>query len=102
MVKIKIKDKIIEVEEVKGFGKIRGLMFRKKSMPLLFRFKKPTRMPIHSFFCKSFHAVWMKDGGVVEERFVKPFSISIKPKQPFTELVEIPVNLSTPRGGIYP
>lgn len=58
--KIKIKGKEIDVKEVKGFGKVSGLMFRKKSKPLLFKFKRPTRIPIHSFFCKPFHAVWMR------------------------------------------
>ena len=90
--KLKIKNEIIDVEEMKGFGKIRGLMFRKKSKPLLFRFKKPTRQRIHSFFCRPFRAIWMINGKVVEERDVKPFNFSIKPKQAFTELVEIPKN----------
>ena len=93
--KFKIKNKIIEVEEMKGFGKIRGLMFKKKSKPLLFKFGKPTRQRIHSFFCKPFRAIWIKDGKIVGERDVKPFTLSVRPKKSFTELVEIPFNSST-------
>jgi len=88
--KIKIKGKEIEVKEIKGFNKVRGLMFRKKSKPLLFRFKKLTRQRIHSCFCKPFCAIWMRNGKIVEEKSVKSFSISIRPKEFFTELVEVP------------
>lgn len=89
--KFKIKNKIIEVEEMKGFGMARGLMFKRKSKPLLFRFKSPTRRAIHSFFCKPFRAIWMKDGKIVEEREVKPFTFSVRPKKAYTELIEIPI-----------
>lgn len=87
--KIKIKNKIVEVEEMKGFGRFRGLMFRRRSKPLLFKFNKPNREPIHSFFCKPFYAVWMKDGKVVEEKLIKPFRFFVRPKKDFTELIEI-------------
>ena len=90
--KIKIKDKILEVEEMKGFKKITGLMFRKNSKPLLFKFDKPTREPIHSFFCRPFYAIWRRDGKIIKEMKVRPFRISIRPKEPFTELIEIPIN----------
>src|SRR3989344_2594152 len=89
--KIKIKNKFIEVEEMNGFDRFKGLMFRKKSKPLLFRFEKPVREPIHSFFCKSFYAVWMKDGKIVDEKLVKPFRFFVRPKDSFTDLVEFPV-----------
>ena len=90
--KFKINGKVLEVEEMKGFGKFRGLMFRKNSKPLLFKFKKLTRQPIHSFFCKPFHAIWMRNGKIIEEKEIKPFTLFIRPKDAFTELVEIPVN----------
>ena len=88
--KLKIKNKIFDVKEVKGFGKVTGLMFRKNSKPLLFRFDKPTRQPIHSFFCQPFYAVWRRDNKIIKEMEIKPFTISIRPKEPFTELIEIP------------
>lgn len=87
--KIKIKNKTLHVKEVKGLGKVRGLMFRKNSKPLLFKFKKPTRQRIHSYFCKPFRAIWMRDGKIIEERKIKPFTLSIRPKEPYTELIEI-------------
>lgn len=84
------KGKNIEVIECKSFfSKFRGLMFRKKSKPLLFVFDKPTTISIHSFFCKSFIAAWFLDGKIIEKRVVNPFSWNIKPKKPYTELLEI-------------
>jgi uncharacterized membrane protein (UPF0127 family) len=40
---------------------IRGLMFKSKSKPLLFKFKKNQPIRIHSLFCKPFHALWLDD-----------------------------------------
>ena len=68
-------------------------MFKKNSPPLLFIFKKPTRQPIHSFFCKPFIAIWLnKKNQIIEIKKVKPNQLSIKPKQKFTKLLEIPEN----------
>ena len=90
--RIKIKGKIIEVEECKSvWSKARGLMFKKNSLPLLFVFNKPTQQSIHSFFCKSFLAIWLNKGKIIEARTVKPFCFSVKPKEKFTEIVEIPL-----------
>lgn len=91
--KIKVKGKFVEAEVCDTIlSRARGLMFRKKSKPLLFVFKKPARRAIHSFFCQPFHAIWMMNGKIIEEREVKPFSFSIKPKQSFTHLLEIPIS----------
>lgn len=93
MNKIKIKGRILEVEECRtAFQKARGLMFRKKSKPLLFVFKKPTRQSIHSFFCRPFKAIWLINGKVIDEKTIEPFSISVKPKEKFTQLVEVLLN----------
>lgn len=89
--KIKIKGKLVEARVCDNvFSRARGLMFRRNSLPLLFVFKKPGRYSIHSFFCKPFRAVWMRGGKILEEGVVRPFSFSIKPKKPFTHLLEIP------------
>jgi len=91
--KIKLKGKIIEAEVCDTiFSKARGLMFRKHSKPMLFVFKKPTRQSIHSFFCRPFKAIWLYKGKIIDEKIVQPFSFSVKPKNPFTELVEIPLS----------
>jgi len=90
--KIKLKGKIIEAEVCDTtFAKARGLMFRKQSRPLLFIFKKPTRQSIHSFFCKPFLALWLYKGKIIDKKIVNPFSFSVNPRKPFTELVEIPL-----------
>ncbi len=90
--KIKIRGKIIEAEVCDTpLARARGLMFRKKSKPLLFVFKESKRRSIHSFFCSSFKAIWMLNKKVVNEKIVKPFSLSIKPKEKFNRLLEIPL-----------
>jgi len=92
---IKGKKKIIECEECKSFfSKARGLMFRKNPKPLIFNFKKPTKMVIHSFFCKPFIAVWLKKGKVIERKKVKPFSFSVRPREKYDCLVELPLMYS--------
>ena len=90
--KIKLKGKTIEAEVCDTLWKrARGLMFKKKSKPLLFVFKKPTRQSIHSLFCKPFFAIWFFNGKIIEEKVVKPFSFSVKPKTSFSQLIEIPL-----------
>jgi len=90
--KIQIKNRVIEADECRTiFSKMRGLMFRKQPNPLIFIFDKPTRQSIHSFFCIPFVAVWLLNGEVVEERFVKPYSFLVRPKAKYTQLVEIPL-----------
>ncbi len=77
------------------FSQIRGLMFRNKSYkkPLLFVFKKAGRYPIHSFFCRKFVAVWMFDKRIIEIKIVKPWKLSVTPKEKFNLLLEIPIKI---------
>jgi len=83
----------IKVKECKSFfSKVSGLMFRKKSPPLLFYFGKPRRYRIHSFFCRHFVAVWFNGNKIVDEKFVKPWIFWIQPKEKFDKLLEIPSN----------
>ncbi len=77
------------------FSQGRGLMFRKKSKPLLFVFKTKKRRAIHSFFCKEFYAIWLDGDKIVDEKLVKPWIVSIKPKEKFDRLLEIPTNTET-------
>jgi uncharacterized membrane protein (UPF0127 family) len=96
--KIKIKDKIIEAEECGGvWKKAKGLMFRKDSKVLVFKFRKPTRQSIHSFFCRPFLAIWLNRGKIVDKKIIKPFQLFIRPKGKFETLVEVPLrNKYTP------
>lgn len=58
--KIYFNNQILEVQVCKSpLSKFRGLMFKKKSPPLLFIFKKEKNICIHSFFCKPFKAIWL-------------------------------------------
>lgn len=85
----------IEVRKVSALGKISGLMFKKKETEnLLFEFKKPTQIAIHSYFVFfPFLAVWLDSyKKVIEYKIVKPFTWAIKPSKPFNYLVEIPLN----------
>ena len=89
--KIKIRGKIIETEICNNiFSQARGLMFRKKSLPLLFIFKNAKKRAIHSLFCVPFRAIWFNKGIIVDEKFVKPWKLYIKPKKEFDKLLEIP------------
>lgn len=69
-------------------------MFRtRKTEPLLFEFKKPVLIPIHSLFVFfKFKACWYdKHGLLIESRVIKPFQINIKPSKSFSKLVEVPI-----------
>ena len=92
--KVKLRGETIKAKVCNRLQKISGLMFKKKETePLLFEFSKPTRMAIHSYFVFfPFIAVWMNKDKIVEVRKVKPFTFHIKPKKPFTKLLEIPIN----------
>jgi len=90
--RVKINGGRIEARECRSiWEKTRGLMFRKDSEPIVLIFKNPTRRAIHSFFCKPFLAVWVREGRVIERRIVNPFSLSVKPREKFTHLFEIPL-----------
>ena len=73
-----------------------GLMFKKreKARALLFDFKKPVSISIHSFFVFfPFIAVWLDNKNkVVDIKRIKPFILAVKPKKSFTKIVEIPIN----------
>ncbi len=87
------KREILNVKECKNiFSRGRGLMFRKNSKPLLFIFKKPVRLSIHSFFCLPFIAIWFYNDKVADMKFVKPWKFIVKSKTTYDRLLEIPIN----------
>jgi uncharacterized membrane protein (UPF0127 family) len=73
-----------------------GLMFinQERAKALLFDFKKPSKIGIHSYFVFfRFVAVWLdNEDNVVDLKFVKPFTFLIRPRKYFSKLVEIPIN----------
>jgi len=84
---------MIRAKKANGLRKISGLMFRtRKTRPLLFEFNNDTRMAIHSFFVFfPFKAIWLDENGkIIEQKIVKPFTFSARPKKPFRNLLEIP------------
>jgi uncharacterized membrane protein (UPF0127 family) len=98
-IKLKYKKKSLEIDVKKCglFGMVRGLMFRRRektSALLLFDFKKPKRLKIHSFFVFfPFVAIWLnKKNKVMEYRIAKPWSPVILPQKKFSRLIEIPIN----------
>lgn len=73
-----------------------GLMFsgRKNAKILVFSFKKPSHLSIHSFFVFfPFIAVWTDDKNrILCWKKVKPFSFYVAPPKPgFFNLIEIPM-----------
>jgi len=85
------KDFEMEVEKCETvFRQGRGLMFRKKSKPLLFVFKTSKKRAIHSFFCKKFFAIWFDGKKFVDGKIVSPWKFLVKPKKSFNILLEIP------------
>ena len=90
---LKEKEQKIKIRECKTlYSKFIGLMFKKNSPPLLFIFKKPVKISIHSFFCKPFIAIWFLQNKIIEIKSIKPNKLSIKPKKEFDKLLEIPSN----------
>ncbi len=97
--KLKKEGKEINIGKVKKlseFGKVVGLMFsrREKANILLFEFKKPTKMKIHSWFVFfSFLAIWTDDkNNILALKKIKPFKLNVGIKKSFSKLIEIPIN----------
>lgn len=93
----KKKKFLISARRLSECGKGIGLMFKfRNSENLLFEFKKPTQMAIHSFFVFfPFAAIWLNEKNeFIEGKIVFPFTIYIAPKKPFYKLIEIPLNKS--------
>ncbi|MCK4553025.1 hypothetical protein KAT80_02385 [Candidatus Pacearchaeota archaeon] len=86
----------VDVKRCNLFWMVKGLMFTRREKAralLLFDFKKPRRMKIHSFFCSKFLAVWLdEENNIIEKRIVYSFNPFILPKKKFSRLVEIPCN----------
>ena len=96
--KIRIRKRYLtfNARKLSHFGKAIGLMFsrREKAEILLFEFKNPVKMRIHSFFVfYKFIALWLDNKNkVIDWKIVKPFLPSVSSKKPFYKLVEIPFN----------
>jgi uncharacterized membrane protein (UPF0127 family) len=85
--------------DVKKCGRIKmflGLMFsrREKAKSLLFEFKKPTNIKLHSFFVFfPFLVLWLdKDNKIIKMKKVKPFRLSVRISEKFSKIIEIPFN----------
>ena len=96
---IKKGERIINIGKIKKvnfIGKATGLMFcrREKADSLLFEFKKPIKMKIHSYFVFfPFLAIWLnKDDKILALKKVKPFKINIGISKSYSKLLEIPIN----------
>lgn len=96
LIKHKNKKIKLEVHKCNFLEKIIGLMFsrRENARALLFEFKKPTRMTIHSLFVFfPFFAIWLDSRGkVVEIQKIPSWRLSVKPNRDFTRLIEIPIS----------
>ncbi len=86
----------IDLKVCNGFQKFSGLMFKKreKAQALLFEFKKPEKINIHSLFVFfPFLAIWLDDKNkILDLKIVKSFNFSVSPNKFFNKLIEIPFN----------
>lgn len=76
-------------------SRTRGLMFRKKCIPLLFEFEEDGIYPIHSFFVAfSFDAIYLSKNyeAIHIFREVKPFTPYLANSEPAKFLLELPCN----------
>ena len=94
--KYKKKKFSLEVCKVPWYLEGIGMMFcrREKAKALLFRFKKPMRMKIHSLFVFfPFVAIWLDEKNkILDLKIVKPWNLSVSSRKSFSKLVEIPIN----------
>ncbi len=73
------------------WSKFLGLMFKKKSSPLLFIFDEEKKLSIHSLFCKPFRAIWLdKNKNVLKIVYVENWKFNISGRGKY--LLEIPIN----------
>ena len=81
-----------DIKECRSFfSKVRGLMFRRKLQNLVFVFKKPVKIRIHSFFVKhKFLAIWLRKCKVVDAKIIEPWCPWVMPRERFDTLLEIP------------
>jgi len=87
------KEYRIECLDCKSFFmKARGLMFRKASKPLLFRFNTLGIHKIHSYFCQPFHAIWFNHGDVVGDTIIQKKGVVAFPNSPADTLLELPLD----------
>jgi hypothetical protein len=96
--KIKLKDKEIEIENIKKIDGLKlffhtGLMFKSKNTgALLFEFSSPTNTKIHSFFCNPFLAIWLDEKNkIIETKFITKVG-TFSPKTEFSKILELPLN----------
>ena len=85
----------IDLKKCEGFEKMWGLMFtrRENASNLLFEFNKSVAVPIHSFFCGKFIAIWLdEENKVIEIKEVVPWKFSVLPSRKFKKLIEVPIN----------
>lgn len=96
IIKFKKKKFSLDAKVCNWFEKFSGLMFsqREKAEALLFEFKNPTKIKIHSLFVFfPFVAVWLNDKNkIVDLKTVKPFTFSFSSSRRFTKLLEIPIS----------
>jgi len=90
------KSFFVNAKDCNLFWKGIGLMFsrRENAEILIFRFKKKTRIAIHSFFVFfPFVALWLnEENEVVDLKIVKPFTSCVLPTEKSFSLIEIPLN----------
>jgi uncharacterized membrane protein (UPF0127 family) len=85
----------LNVNVCRGIMKAVGLMFSREenAEALIFEFSKSKNPSIHSFFCPKFLGIWLDNkNNIIQKKIVEPWLPSVKCKQSFSKLIEIPLN----------
>ncbi len=89
---------VVSLEQANtSLSRLRGLMFRKKPVSILFTFAWPDLHGIHSFFVSfPFDAVYLDEEGKVVDVFEKvaPFTPYLSPRKPVRFLIELPPGMA--------
>jgi uncharacterized membrane protein (UPF0127 family) len=88
--------KELELKVVPRYLHWLGLMFSNKenASALLFEFKRPRKISIHSFFVSyEFIAIWLDHlGKIIETKKISSWKSRVLPSRNFVKLIEIPCN----------
>ena len=86
----------VECKRVSFLGRMFGLMFKSRNTHnLIFDFNRSVKLSFHSYFVFFSFLIIFLDGNnkVLYKKTVEPFTLGIKPREEYSRVIEIPLNL---------